>query len=400
MLNRNFFLVTLSDLIVRAAYQMGKTPLLPIFAAALGASDVLLGFIVSVSTLTGMALKPLFGMLSDRQGRKIWLLIGVTFFTLMPFVYWLVQTPAQLAGIRILHGTATAIYGPVTVAYVAELGVSRRAESLGWFSMARSAGYIIGPASAGWLLLFTSPQIIFSIIGAISCLAFIPILALNESQRPKPSQPPSKRMTQNLWQGFFNRLRASAAAPGVWLAGGLESFSFVSLYALKAFLPIYALDAGYNAAQAGLFFSIQQTAATLAKPLAGRLGDKFGELMAIFAGMSLIGLGLYFLPSIATSWQLLGIAAGLGFGEGALFPVTTALIARQLPTDNLGGGIGLVGTLQNAGKVAGPIFGGLLIANSDFVAAFRLLGLGMGLGAIALLSTVRFSSRPTAVSTD
>ena len=39
-----------ADAIVRSAYQMGKTPVLPLFAAMLGASDILLGLVVSVST--------------------------------------------------------------------------------------------------------------------------------------------------------------------------------------------------------------------------------------------------------------------------------------------------------------------------------------------------------------
>lgn len=54
-----------ADILVRAAYQMGKTPLLPIFAASLGAHEAFLGLIVSVSTYTGMLLKPFIGLLSD-----------------------------------------------------------------------------------------------------------------------------------------------------------------------------------------------------------------------------------------------------------------------------------------------------------------------------------------------
>ena len=77
--SRGFVLITAADFIVRSAYQMGKTPLLPIFAAALGAGDILLGFIVSVSTLTGMVLKPFVGILSDQSGRKVWLLVGTAF---------------------------------------------------------------------------------------------------------------------------------------------------------------------------------------------------------------------------------------------------------------------------------------------------------------------------------
>ena len=102
--SRAFAYVTAADFTVRSAYQMGKTPLLPIFAASLGAGDVLLAFIVSVSTLTGMVLKPFIGVLSDRWGRRIWLIVGTVFFALMPFAYRFVPTPEPLFAVRLIHG--------------------------------------------------------------------------------------------------------------------------------------------------------------------------------------------------------------------------------------------------------------------------------------------------------
>ena len=85
--------ITAADLVVRTAYQMGKTPLLPLYAASLGASDLVIGTVVSISTMTGLVLKPLFGFLSDRGGRRLWLLIGLAVFTLTPFLYRFVETP-------------------------------------------------------------------------------------------------------------------------------------------------------------------------------------------------------------------------------------------------------------------------------------------------------------------
>ena len=111
-----------ADFIVRTAYQMGKTPLLPLFAVGLGANTIFLGFIVSASTLTGMLLKPLFGLLSDRWGRWIWFFIGTLLFSLIPLFYLWVENAHQLLILRLFHGTATAIYGPVTVAWVVEQG--------------------------------------------------------------------------------------------------------------------------------------------------------------------------------------------------------------------------------------------------------------------------------------
>ena len=45
--SKAFAYITGADFLVRSAYQMGKTPLLPIFAAALGADVVLLAGDVS-----------------------------------------------------------------------------------------------------------------------------------------------------------------------------------------------------------------------------------------------------------------------------------------------------------------------------------------------------------------
>jgi MFS family permease len=101
--------ISAADFIVRTAYQMGKTPLLPLFAAGLGASATFLGLVVSVSTLTGILLKPLFGFLSDRWGRWIWLLVGTLLFTGIPFLYTFIKTPQELLILRLIHGLATAI---------------------------------------------------------------------------------------------------------------------------------------------------------------------------------------------------------------------------------------------------------------------------------------------------
>ena len=65
-----------------------------------------------------MVLKPFVGLLSDRWGRRAWLIVGTALFTGMPFLYRFVETPEQLVALRIAHGLATAIYGPVTLAYV------------------------------------------------------------------------------------------------------------------------------------------------------------------------------------------------------------------------------------------------------------------------------------------
>ena len=381
--DRNFLRITLADLIVRSAYQMGKTPLLPIFAAALGASDVMLGLIVSVSTLTGMVSKPLVGFLSDRWGRKLWLIVGTCFFAFIPFAYWLVETPQHLVIIRVVHGCATAIYGPVTLAYVAENTRRKRAEKLAWFSIARNGGYIVGPAFAGWLLLTRSPQLVFTIIGLISCLAFLPVLRMNDIARPT-----ANTRTPFLEQ-IGNALRQGSQTPAVWLSGGIESVTFVVLYALKAYLPIYALAQGYNTAEVGTFFAVQETAQIVFKPIGGRISDRRGTKPTIIIGMIGLAVVLGMVTMAQTWWTLLLLAGLLGVFQALIFPATTALIAEQLASANLGTGMGLVGTMRNFGKVVGPIVVGVLLTWFDFRPTFLILSVSMSVTALMLLIAPR-----------
>lgn len=384
-LSRDFISITFADLIVRSAYQMGKTPLLPIFAATLGASGIFLGLIVSVSTLTGLVLKPLIGILSDRWGRRLWLLLGTAFFVTIPFFYRFVHTTEQLFLIRIIHGFATAIYGPVTLAYIAELKPKNIAESLGWFGMARSGGYILGPALAGWLLLTMQASAVFTIIGLISCIAIVPILSIKEIEM-------GKRKNASLFHQITEALSAGIHTPAIWLSGSLELMTFIALYATKAFLPIFALETGVSIALIGLFFSIQEGAHILAKPFVGRLADRFGYLETIVAGMALLGFGLGLVPQF-NNFALLIPAILTGAAQAFIFPATIALVSQQINHENLGASMGFIGMMQNLGKVIGPIFGGLLIQQFGFEMLIYILALLLIISAILLPFFIRLPYR-------
>ena len=376
---RSFYYITGADFIVRSAYQMGKTPLLPIFAASLGAGDAFLGIIVSISTMTGMVLKPVIGILSDRWGRRIWLVLGTGFFAGMPFVYGLVETPSHLMVVRVFHGLATAIYGPVTLAYVTEMASHGRAERLGWFGLARNGGYVVGPAVAGLLLRYISPVSVFTIIGLVSAAAFLPVLLIKEParQRNETSRPP-------ILVGAISALKAGGRTPAAWLSGGLDSSMYVALYAAKAFVPLYATSIGVSVVLAGAFFSVQEAVHMALNPVGGRIGDRLGYLRTVSLGVLTLGGALLLLTLSSNSITLIMPAVLMGVAQALAFPSTVALVSARVPEGNVGAGMGLIGTMKNAGKVAGPVIGGFLIAWLDFDATFRVFGVVLLLSATGL----------------
>ena len=385
--SRGFALITSADFIVRSAYQMGKAPLLPIYAAALGAQDVLLGVIVSVSTLTGMVLKPTFGMLSDRSGRRLWLLIGTAFFAAMPFVYRFVTTPEQLFAVRMVHGLATAIYGPVTLAYVAELSQKRRAERIGWFSTARGAGYVVGPAVAGWLLHkgYLDPVGVFTVIGLLSAAAFVPVLMLPDTARAQlAARVPLRRQV-------VAALGSGARSGAVWLAGGTEAGIFIAVYAVKAFVPLLALSSGAGVLAAGAFLSVQEAVHIVCKPIGGRLSDRIGFVTMAVAGMVMLGAALLLLPVSAVGVVMIVPAVLIGVAQAMVFPSTFALVSARVDAGHLATGMGLVGSMKNAGKVAGPIIAGVMIHWLDYTYTFAVMGSAMLAAAVIVWATLQGS---------
>lgn len=373
--------LTLVDFIVRSAYMTGKTPVLPVFADSLGAGEVLLGLISSISAFTGMALKPVIGTLSDRQGRKWWLFIGATFFILMPFVYQFIQTPEQLIGVRLIHGLATAIYGPVTMAMVVEMSPTNRASRVGFFSLGRSGGYIIGPALGGFLLLYMNAADVYTIIGLMSSLALVPLFFIPETTEIETQKKARPKFSAQ----FFTNMRHSVTTSAVWIASGFEAMNYMVTYAAKAFLPLYALAVGRNILEAGLFFSVQQGVTMALKPVFGWLSDRWSHVYIIFVAVLGMAAALFLITASANIVAFFAAAVLLGCTEAMIIPSATALLADQINDKSIGTGLGFVGALRNAAKISGPIVAGFIIALTSYETAFIMMAVTLLIAAMVLI---------------
>ncbi len=136
-----------------SSYAICRAPLLPLFARDLGASPSMIGIVVGASTVTGIFVKMPAGALSDILGRRSLLLAGALVFALMPFTYLGASSLAALIVLRILHGSATAVFGPVASATVSDLApLAQRGAWLGTYATAQGAGQALGPALAGYLI--------------------------------------------------------------------------------------------------------------------------------------------------------------------------------------------------------------------------------------------------------
>lgn len=365
-----------TDLINRSMYMSGKF-VLPFFASNLGANSILIGTISSISAITGMILKPIIGVIGDAGNKIKLLLFACIIFAFTPFLYLFISEPFHLISIRLFHGLATAIFGPITLAVIASIYINNRATYLGWFGTARSMGYVLGPVIGGGLLIFFKSEYIFLITGIISLISFIPMLflLLDKSKIENSQQQSFEKFKINLFQNLSTDIHKLILTPQLWIVIIIEWCFYSVFYAMKIFIPLYLVNSGYNTFFAGSFITVIELIHILLRPAGGIAGDKSGYYPSIIFGLLILGLSMLFV-SLSFDKTILIIPAFLiGISQALVLPSSMALAANTVNKDRISTTMGLIGSFRNGGKIFGPVLIGYLINVYNYQSTFTIIGL-------------------------
>ncbi len=93
------------------------SPLLPLYAQDLGASGTQLGIIFAAYGISNSVFTPIMGRLSDRRGRKNFLIIGLLLYSIISLGYVWADNVSQLTLVRAIQGAAGAMIIPIAMAY-------------------------------------------------------------------------------------------------------------------------------------------------------------------------------------------------------------------------------------------------------------------------------------------
>src|SRR2546427_1806296 len=127
---------------------------LPTLVRELHASNSQLQWIVNAYSLVFAALLLAAGSLSDRLGRKEFLLAGLAVFGLASVAGGLTSTPGQLVVARCFMGLGAAMIFPATLSLISNVFTERgeRARAIGLWGATIGAAIALGPIVGGWLL--------------------------------------------------------------------------------------------------------------------------------------------------------------------------------------------------------------------------------------------------------
>ncbi len=344
---------------------LSKTPVLPLFAASLGASPTEIGWIVIASTIPGVLISFPAGALADHLGTRRVLLASLVVFATAPFLYLGVENAWQLMAVRFYHGFATAIFGTVASAAIAERYTSDRAARLSTYSSATIVGRSLAPFLGGFLISLASFGAVYVACAISGVLALAAGLLLPES-RPVQAKASAR---PHFWASLKEVLRDR----GILLVSTIEAAQYLVFGAIEAFLALYAASLGVPAWQIGIILGVQLVSIVFTKPLMGRLSDRIGRRRVILPGLALGAASILLLPWASEFFGLAALSLAFGLGFATVTSSTAALVADLTRNGRFGASMGVLRTVMDVGPSIGPVLTGFMVGVAGYGSAFTLL---------------------------
>lgn len=347
-------------------------PFLPVVAAGLGSSEIVLGRLVSLRSATGL-LAPLFGVLADRRGYRTVMRLGLF---LAALGYLAIGASRNLWWVvvgMLLAGLGTFAFVPTIQAYLsARLPYARRARGLGileygWALSGMFGLFLVGQliAVAGW----RAP--LFLLSGGLF-LAWLYYQALPPAQPfPAPSPPTSADQLVPLstrLRSFFALGENNRSAWSVIITGSLVMFAAMHLYISYGVWLV--AEYGLNPAQLGRIAFLVGTADLAASALVSLVSDRLGKRLSVLLGSvsSIVAYTVLPLLNTAVLPAVLGfVATRLAFEFTLVSNLT--LLSEQAPAQR-----GKSLTLGAAGSLLGAALAGF--TGPLAYARFGVWGLG------------------------
>src|SRR5512147_188191 len=180
---KNLFILSFTMLVVMLGYSMAM-PLLPFYIERFGVGGTELGWLMSTYSMMQLICAPIWGMVSDRYGRKPILAIGVLGYTITLFLFGLAQSFVMLFIARSLSGILSSATMPTAMAYIGENTEQKeKSKGMGQLGAMVGVGVILGPLLGG-LLSTESLSLPFFIGSALAFLALLLVIFLLPESRP------------------------------------------------------------------------------------------------------------------------------------------------------------------------------------------------------------------------
>ena len=335
-------------------------PVLPVYLKDSGLSFTLVSVVLAATGVGAMLGGLPIGALLARVGENRVMLLSLVLMGGATAALGINTAVIGLTVLRFVHGA-----GSVGLRLSRQTFVTRkvradvRGRSLALMGGSMRFATLIGPAIGGVLADQAGYRWTFAISGIITLVGLIPVLASGIDKDSDDKGFDDKGFVATVdgdneaKLGLVAALRKHRRA---LVIGGIGPALVMSVRQGRLIiLPLMGNALDLSNTSIGILVAVGTGADLLLFPVAGHLMDRYGRLTAIVPAFSLIGIGLLMLSTADTAATVTIAGAVMGIGNGMSAGTMLTLGTDLAPDDSPGQFLSALASVQNLGRILGPL---------------------------------------------
>ncbi|MGE3855336.1 MAG: MFS transporter [Dehalococcoidia bacterium] len=410
MLTRPFIVLWISMLVAMAGISM-VSPLLPVYVQDdLGGPPIAVALSFSGLAIAQIIGAPFVGRLGDLFGPKRFIVLGFAVYAVGAMGYLFAPTWELVVGFRILSGVGAAAVFPMSLAYIGRMSPpGAEGRYMGWFAVAQTGGFGIGPLFGGGLRDAFGSDAAFAtmalLLGGAAILTLIGLPGEGDLRRAEAPGDLAANAPAAADQAV--PYRALLRRPAVVGATLLVLLIGASWGSASAWLAVFVIDdqgLGTNSALfAGLLLSGRQLISAALQPFTGPLADRTSRVLLVAVGLLVSGVAVAAVPVVPRTlvdtsilgaamtmapWVLLALLVA-GVAESLAMPAQQAIFVQIGRRGGMGSLMGLNAMGNAIGFLGGSLLGAAVKGAWGIEAVFTFAGVVsvVGTGIFVFLMT-------------
>ena len=328
-------------------------PLLPVYANDLGATGIYVGLIFGSFSISRTFLLPVFGRLSDKKGRKPFIVAGLFAYTLISIAFVFSENVETLIILRFIQGAASAMIMPVVQAYVGEITpAGQEGYSMGLFNLSMFLSLSLGPLMGGFIKDIFSLDAAFICMGILSGIGLLLSLFLLPPVSMEHAGNTNKQIVP-----WSNLLKDKTI-----ISISLFRYAYVAcIGVIWCFLPVFAdTEFGLSGSLTGILVMLGVFVSGLLQIPMGWTADRINKNFMIITGGIISTIGMI-LPYWSSSFADLVVAVTLfGIGGGISMPAIMAYaVIKGDEKKAMGSVMSIMTVAHSLGMLTGSMAAGL-----------------------------------------